>query len=271
MMTVNEVSKLTGVSIRTLQYYDKIGLLHPAEYTEAGYRLYDDAALETLQQILLFRELEFPLKDIKEIVGSPDFDRSKALEQQIELLTLKKEHLENLIDLAKGLKLRGVRHLKFDAFDTRKIDEYAAQAKAAWGTTPAYKEFEQKSKGRTREDDQNIAQGLMDIFAEFGAIRGAKAGTFAEFGAIRGAKAGTLKGAELEAIKGADPASAEAQALVKKLQDYITQHFYNCTKEILSGLGKMYAGGGDFTKNIDSYGGEGTAEFVNQAIEVFCK
>ena len=257
MMTVNEVSKLTGVSIRTLQYYDKIGLLHPAEYTEAGYRLYDDAALETLQQILLFRELEFPLKDIKKIVGSPDFDRSRALEQQIELLTLKKEHLENLIDLANGLKLRGVRHLKFDAFDTRKIDEYAAQAKAAWGTTPAYKEFEQKSKGRTREDDQNIAQGLMDIFAEFGAIRGAKAGT--------------LKGAELEAIKGADPASAEAQALVKKLQDYITQHFYNCTKEILSGLGKMYAGGGDFTKNIDSYGGEGTAEFVNQAIEVFCK
>ena len=249
MMTVNEVSKLTGVSIRTLQYYDKIGLLHPAEYTEAGYRLYDDAALETLQQILLFRELEFPLRDIKKIVESPDFDRSRALEQQIELLTLKKEHLENLIDLAKGLKLRGVRHLKFDAFDTRKIDEYAAQAKAAWGTTPAYKEFEQKSKGRTREDDQNIAQGLMDIFAEFGAIKDANLGT----------------------DKDADPASAEAQALVKKLQDYITQHFYNCTKEILSGLGKMYAGGGDFTKNIDSYGGEGTAEFVHQAIEVYCK
>ena len=249
MMTVNEVSKLTGVSIRTLQYYDKIGLLHPAEYTEAGYRLYDDAALETLQQILLFRELEFPLKDIMKIVGSPDFDRSKALEQQIELLTLKKEHLENLIDLAKGLKLRGVRHLKFDAFDTRKIDEYAAQAKAAWGTTPAYKEFEQKSKGRTREDDQNIAQGLMDIFAEFGSIKGADLGTG----------------------KGADPASVEAQALVKKLQDYITQNYYTCTNEILSGLGKMYAGGGDFTKNIDSYGGEGTAEFAHQAIEVYCK
>ena len=257
MITVNEVSKLTGVSIRTLQYYDKIGLLHPAEYTGAGYRLYDDAALETLQQILLFRELEFPLKDIKKIVGSPDFDRSKALAQQIELLTLKKEHLENLIDLAKGLKLRGVRHLKFDAFDTRKIDEYAAQAKASWGTTPAYKEFEEKSKGRTQEDDQNIAQGLMDIFAEFGAIRGAEAGT--------------LKGAELDAVKSADPASAEAQALVKKLQDYITQHFYNCTNEILSGLGKMYAGGGDFTKNIDSYGGEGTAEFVHQAIEVYIR
>ena len=236
MMTVNEVSKLTGVSIRTLQYYDKIGLLHPAEYTEAGYRLYDDAALETLQQILLFRELEFPLKDIKKIVGSPDFDRGKALEQQIELLTLKKEHLENLIDLAKGLKLRGVRHLKFDAFDTKK-----AQAKASWGTTPAYREFEEKSKGRTREQDQNIALGLMDIFSEFGAI------------------------------KDADPGSVGAQALVKKLQDYITQNFYTCTNEILSGLGKMYAGGGDFTKNIDSYGGEGTAEFAHRAIEIYCK
>ena len=103
-MTVNEVSKLTGVSIRTLQYYDNIGLLKPAEYTESGYRLYDDTALETLQQILLFRELEFPLKEIKTIIMSSDFDKEKALNQQIELLTLKKEHLENLISFARGLK-----------------------------------------------------------------------------------------------------------------------------------------------------------------------
>ena len=204
--------------------YDKIGLLHPAKYTEAGYRLYNDAALETLQQILLFRELEFPLKDIKEIISRPDFDRSKALEQQIKLLTLKKEHIENLIDLAKGIKLLGVRKLKFEAFDTSKIDEYAAQAKAYWGKTPAYKEFEEKS-----------------IFGEFGQIRNT------------------------------EPSSKDAQALVKKLQDYITEHMYTCTKKILSSLGKMYAGGGDFTKNIDSYGGEGTAEFTSQAIEIYCR
>ena len=241
MMTVNEVSKLTGVSIRTLQYYDKIGLLHPAKYTEAGYRLYDDAALETLQQILLFRELEFPLKEIKEIISSPDFDRSKALGQQIELLRLKKEHIENLIELAKGIKLLGVRNLKFDAFDTRKIDEYAAQAKASWGQTPAYKEYEEKAKGRTKEEDKKIYQGMIDIFAEFGAIRES------------------------------DPESGEAQALVKKLQEYITEHMYTCTNEILSELGKMYAGGGDFTKNIDSFGGEGTAEFASKAIEFYCR
>ena len=241
MMTVNEVSKLTGVSIRTLQYYDKIGLLHPATYTEAGYRLYNDAALETLQQILLFRELEFPLKDIKEIISRPDFDRSKALEQQIKLLTLKKEHIENLIDLAKGIKLLGVRKLKFEAFDTSKIDEYAAQAKAYWGKTPAYKEFEEKSRGRTKEEDKKIYQGMIDIFGEFGQIRNT------------------------------EPSSKDAQALVKKLQDYITEHMYTCTKKILSSLGKMYAGGGDFTKNIDSYGGEGTAEFTSQAIEIYCR
>ena len=105
MMTVHEVSKLAGVSIRTLQYYDKIGLLHPTGYTDAGYRLYDDTDLERLQHILLFRELEFPLKDIKAILNSPDFDRSKALEQQIELLRLKKEHIENLMNFALGIKM----------------------------------------------------------------------------------------------------------------------------------------------------------------------
>ena len=240
MRTVHEVSALTGVTVRTLQYYDRIGLLPPTSVSAAGYRLYDDTALETLQQILLFRELQFPLKDIKKIIGSPDFDRSKALGQQIELLKLKKEHIENLIDLAVGIKAMGVRELKFGAFDTRKIDEYAAQAKASWGTTPEYKEYEEKSKGRTQEENNRIGQGMMAVFEEFGAIRDT------------------------------DPASDAAQALVKKLQDYITENFYTCSKEILSGLGRMYAGGGDFTKNIDDRGGEGTAEFVYQAIEVYC-
>ncbi len=161
MMTVNEVSKLTGVSIRTLQYYDKIGLLHPAEYSGAGYRLYDDTALERLQQILLFRALEFPLKDIREILESPSFDRDKALEQQITLLTLKKEHLENLIDLARGIKTIGVSTLDFSVFDTKKIDEYAARAKASWGETPEYHEFEEKSKNRTVEQQQALNAQMM--------------------------------------------------------------------------------------------------------------
>ena len=113
MRTVNEVSKLTGVSVRTLHDYDEIGLLHPTEVTLAGYRLYDDTALERLQHIMLFRELEFPLKDIKDIVNGSNFDRNKALEQQIELLTLKKEHIENLITFARGIQGIGVKNMDF--------------------------------------------------------------------------------------------------------------------------------------------------------------
>ena len=247
MMTVHEVSKLTGISIRTLQYYDKIGLFPPAEYTEAGYRLYDEKALSRLQIILLFRELEFPLKDIKGIIDSPDFDRNKALEQQIKLLEMKKEHLENLILLARGMKLLGVKYMEnkqktdFKAFDTTKIDEYAEQAKASWGNTPQWKEYEQKKK-EAKEDFNAVGEQMMqEIFGEFGKI------------------------------KEKDPGSKEAQDLVKKLQDFITEHFYTCTNEVLSGLGKMYAGGGEFTTNIDTVGGEGTAEFANKAIEVYCK
>ena len=241
LKTVHEVSALTGISVRALQYYDKIGLLSPAQYTDAGYRLYDASSLEKLQQILPFRELQFPLKEIGKIVNRPDFDRNKALEHQIELLKLKKEHIENLIDLAIGIKAMGVKELRFDAFDTRKIDEYAASAKASWGTTPEYKEYLEKSKGRTKEEEQDIAAGMMNIFAEFGSIRDK------------------------------DPGSDEAQALVRKLQDYITANMYTCSDKILSGLGKMYAGGGDFTRNIDSFGGERTAEFAHQAIEIYCK
>ncbi|MGN0352462.1 MAG: MerR family transcriptional regulator [Roseburia sp.] len=241
MMTVNEVSKLTGVSIRTLQYYDKIGLLNPTGYTQAGYRLYDDTALEKLQQILLFRELEFPLKDIKKIIESPSFDRNKALEQQITLLTLKKEHLENLIDLARGIKMIGVKNMDFSAFDTRKIDEYAAEAKASWGTTPEYHEYEEKAKNRTPEQQKAINIQMMNLFAEFGKIRDE------------------------------NPASENAQCLVKELQEFITKHFYTCSNEILASLGEMYAGGGEFTTNIDKAGGIGTAEFAHKAIEIYCK
>ena len=107
MMTVHEVSELTGVSVRALHHYDQLGLLKPAEVTEAGYRLYDEGSLTRLQRILLFRELQFPLKDIGAILDSPTFDRNRALDQQIQLLELRKEHLENLIDLAKASKAWG--------------------------------------------------------------------------------------------------------------------------------------------------------------------
>ena len=161
MMTVHEVGKLTGVSIRTLQYYDRIGLLHPAAYTDAGYRLYDEAALERLQQILLFRELEFSLKEIASILQSPDFDRERALDQQIRLLTLRREHLDNLIRFARELKQIGGKNMDFSAFDTKKMEAYAAEAKRQWGHTDAYREYAAKSKDRTKESEKALAAGMM--------------------------------------------------------------------------------------------------------------
>lgn len=241
MKTIKEVSKIAGISVRTLQYYDKIGLLHPTDYSDVGYRLYSDNDLITLQHILLFKELEFPLNEIKEIINSDNFDRDVALEQQINLLTLKKEHLENLILFAKGVKLLGVDYMNFSAFDTKKIDEYAKQAKESWGHTNEFKEFEEKQKNRSAEETKTVNQQLMMIFAEFGKVKS--------------------ENHDAEVV----------QALVKKLQNYISDNFYRCSNEILSGLGKMYAGGGDFSKNIDEFAGEGTAVFVNKAIEYYCK
>ena len=130
--------------------------------------------------------------------------------------------------------------MDFSVFDTKKMDEYAAQAKENWGKTDAYKEFEEKSKNWTEDSQKEMMVKFMGIFAEFGQM------------------------------KDFDPANDKVQAQVKKLQDYITEHFYNCTNQILSGLGHMYAGGGEFTENIDSYGGEGTAEFTNKAIQIYC-
>lgn len=241
MMTVKEVSDLTGVSIRTLHYYDQLGLLPAAGHTDSGYRLYDDAALERLQQILLFRELEFPLKDIQRILTNSAFDRRKALAQQIELLTLKKQHLESLISLAQKTLTTGGTYMDFTAFDTQKIQEYTRQAKQQWGATSAYKEFEQKTAHQTAQEAADMGSRLMEILAVFGGMQHKS------------------------------PTAPAVQTQVKALQAFITEHYYTCTKEIFAQLGQMYGAGGAFTENINAAGGPGTAEFAAKAIEAYCQ
>lgn len=241
MKTVKEVSRLTGVSVRTLHHYDAIGLLTPTQVTQAGYRLYDDAALGRLQTILLFRELEFPLKDIKAMLSASDFDPMAALDDQIRLLQLRREHLDRLIDHARQIQKTGVMNMDFKAYDTKKLDAYAAEAKQRWGRTDAWKESQEKAKGKTREEQAAEADGLMDIFRRLGQLRQG------------------------------DPASPEAQALIAELQQYICDHYYNCTNQILFGLGQMYAAGDEMNENIDRAGGEGTGDFARRAITAFCK
>lgn len=241
MMTVKQLAKKCGVSVRTLHHYDAIGLLKPAQTTEAGYRLYDEAVLERLYLILLFRELGFRLKDIRGILDAPDFDRNRVLEQQIRLLEAKQCHLEYITNMARGIRMIGVKYLEFDGFDVNKIDDYAEQAKTLYGKTDAYREYEQKLKGRTKAQSDAINGQVTDFFIRMGKLRGQS------------------------------PDSEEVQNWVRDLQEFFTANFYTCTPEILMSLGEMYDGGGAMIENIDAAGGEGTGKLAREAIVCYCR
>lgn len=241
MKTVHEVSRLAGVSVRTLHHYDAIGLLKPAQLTEAGYRLYDDAALRKLQSILLLRQLRFSLGEIKSLLSSPNFDAREALRDQIRLLELQRAQLDGLIVFARNLLEHGGEPMDFSAFDTTNYDACAAEAKARWGDTAAFRAYEEKTAARSAAEQAAAAERLMAVFADFGKIK-------------------TLA-----------PASNEAQAQVAALQRCISEYYYPCTTEILTGLGQMYVGDARFAANIDRAGGEGTAAFAAAAIAQYCK
>lgn len=155
MRMVNEVSKITGVSVRTLHHYDAIGLLKPTRVTEAGYRMYDDAAISRLHSILLFRELQFPLKEIKTILDSPEFDYMEALTQQIELLELQYKHIGELLSFAREIKYKGVTTVSYKVFDKSEIEQYKAEVKAKWGNTPANRDTSSPAALRKGGTGQN--------------------------------------------------------------------------------------------------------------------
>ena len=245
-LQISEIAKLTGVSIRTLHYYDKIKLLEPAFVDEQnGYRFYDERSLERMQEILFYRELDFPLKEIKKILSSPEYDKEKALSEQKKLLLLKKQRLERLINVIDNAE-KGVNIMDFKAFDNSEYEKtrkmFAEEAKTKWGDTWAYKESVEKTSEYTQDKWQMVNAGMDGIIEEF----------------ARCSKSG-------ESFDG-----KQAQTLVKKWQDYITKNYYTCTDEILSGLGAMYISDERFTNNIDRHG-KGTAQFMSKAIEFYCK
>ena len=241
MMTVAQVSKRTGVSVRTLHHYDQIGLLKPTEVTEAGYRLYDDTALDKLYMILVYRELGLSLNEIGSVLDAPDYDRSRVLEHQIQLMQERIEKLQNRISFARGMLTLGVKYMDFEGFDPKKIDEYSQQAKVLYGKTDAYKEFQQKQKSRTKEQEKDLGAQVMELFANLGKMRPCP------------------------------PDGEAAQNWAKELQAFFTEHFYTCTPQILGSLAESYAGGGSMTENIDKVGGEGTGAFAKLVIDEYCK
>ena len=235
-MQIKEFAELTGASVRTLHYYDEIGLLKPSEVdAQNGYRFYDEKSLERMQEILFYRELDFSLKTIAQILSSPNHDKQQALSRQRQLLIAKKERLERLIDALDGLE-KGESFMKNNDYEKLK-NEYAEEVKQRWGSTNAYKESE------SRNTDFSKAAALLDaVFEEF---------------------------AELNR-SGISPDDEPAKVQVEKLQQCITDNFYTCTNEILAGLGQMYVADERFKNNIDKHG-EGTAEYVSACIKSYCE
>ena len=236
-MQIKEFAQQIGVSVRTLHYYDEIGLLKPSEVdAQNGYRFYDERSLERMQEILFYRELDFSLKTIAQILSSPDYDKQQALTWQRKLLFAKKERLERLIDALDSLEKGEVFMKPNNEYEDLK-NKYAEEVRQRWGSTDAYKESQQ------RNTDFSQAASLLDaVFEEF---------------------------AELDR-SGISPDDEAAKIQVEKLQRCITDNFYTCTNEILAGLGQMYAADVRFKNNIDKHG-EGTAEFVSQCIKSYCK
>lgn len=242
---IREFAKLTGVSVRTLHYYDEIGLLKPSSVDEQnGYRFYDEYALTRMQEILFYRELDFPLKEIRMILSSPDYDKQNALKEQKYLLTLKKERLERLISaLDSAMKGEIVDMNIFDNSEFEaKREQYAKEAKEKWGDTAAYKESAEKTADYSSDKWNQVNSAMDSIIAEFADCK----------------------------RKGLTSDSKEAQEVVKRWQGFITENYYTCTKEILAALGEMYVADERFRDNIDRHG-DGTAQFMSDAIKAYCK
>lgn len=243
-LQIKEFAALVGVSVRTLHYYDEIGLLAPASVdTQSGYRYYDDASLARMQEILFYRELDFPLKEIAALLASPNYDKTQALAAQKELLILKRDRLDRLIAAIDNAE-KGV--IDMNAFDNSafeaKRDAYAAEAKGRWGASAAWQEHEMKTKNYTGEKWQTLSAEMAGIFADFAAAM----------------------------TQGLAPESDNAQALVKRLQDHISANYYTCTNEILAGLGQMYTADARFRASIDRHT-VGTADYVSKAITHYCR
>lgn len=249
--TVKKIAELAGVTLRTLRYYDKIGLLVPSARTEAGYRLYSDEDVERLQQILFFRELDFPLSKIEEIVNNPAFDRKEALKMQADFLEKRAERYLRLSQLARDtlLKIEGGVKMEnkdmFSGFDYDRMMEeqkqYEKEVKERWGNTDAYKESMAKTAKYTKEDWERINNVQMQNLKDLCDLYNAK-------------------------VPHDDP---RVQKVVDRARKFISDNFYHCSVEAMSCVGNMYIADERFTAYYERFA-PGLAAYYNDAIQHYC-
>lgn len=243
--TVKQLAELAGVSVRTLHHYDQVGLLKPTRRKENEYREYGEQELIRLQQILFFKELDLPLRDIKRILDAPDFDATEALRSHRKILAAKQKRLTRLLDTIDKTvnKLNKKNSMKdeelYDSFSAEEMDAYAKEAKARWGHTKTYKQSMERTKRLTDTDWKRLQKD-----------------------------ADALNKA-LAAVMDTDPASDDVQALVQQ-HYHSLRTFYEPNLEMYRNLGQMYVDDPRFTAYYDKYA-PGLTRFLSDAIQIFCE
>jgi len=238
--TVGDLAKLTGVTVRALHHYDEIGLVRPSERTAAGYRLYTDADVHRLQQVLLFRELGLPLEEIAAAIEQTA-GRDELLRQHPKALVAKRDRLDAMLaavdaaleDKGKPMQPDDVKKM-FDGFDH---SQYEAEAEQRWGNTEAFKESARRTKQYGPAEWQQIKDDWTRIYGDMAALMNAKVSV----------------------------TDARVQALVEQHRLHIDRWFYACSKEMHKNLGAMYVADPRFAANLDKTG-PGFAQYLSDAI-----
>lgn len=242
-LTVGEVARLAGVTVRTLHHYDELGLVTPGQRTDAGYRLYGDAEVARLQEVLFFRELGFPLDEIGRIIGDPSYERASALTRQRELLVAKAVRLQRMIravDAALDAEHEGydmTPEEKLEVFGDFDPSDYEDEARERWGDTDAYQQSAARTARYSKDDWLAIKAEAEEIDQAFLALMS----------------------------DGVDAGSKAAMDVAERHRSHISRWFYDCSREIHSGLGQMYVDDQRFKDNIDK-AGAGLAQYMSEAI-----
>ena len=283
MRTISQVAELTGISTRTLQYYDEIGLLKPTELTKSGYRLYDDEAMQKLQQILFFKELGFKLKEIKELLQKPDFDRIKAFKRQKELLLLKRNRTDRLIQLLSRLE-KGEQCMSFQEFDLSDYISALEDFKNSstddiikyWGSIENFDLFIQKIK----DDESEVAKLAIQHFGSIEKYTETMKHNLEHFSELMetqlteeveeiGKQSDILYG-KLTADLTEDVSSPKIQSIVYELLQFIQKNSTSVSldKPCINVLIDTYSS--DYVKNMtDSKYGKGASDYIVKAFRYY--
>jgi len=243
-MNVGDVAALAGVTVRTLHHYDRIGLLSPSGRTAAGYRQYSPADLDRLHQVLLYRELGFPLEEVATLLDDPSADPAAHLRRQHRLLLDRLERTSGMVEAvekemeARAMGISLTPEERFEVFGEHDPAQYEAEVEERWGETDAYKESQRKTRSYTKDDWVRIKAEQEEIGTRF--VQAMQSGAAAD--------------------------SEQAMDVAEDARQQISRYFYECSPEMHAGLGRMYVEDERFTATYEAMA-PGLAQYVSTAVQ----